>query len=151
MKTWFAPILAFSCLMFHASGFAGPSENEKGTPEAPNNAKSVVGDYYRGDGTGYNIYLTLKENGDYSAKWRGCLGEYGTASGKWSLNDKTIALSPTKEERMMQGHLKNLHVLKFHGNWILVPYNDRDFYDKHGVSRYSCFQKSDEKKIDSKN
>ena len=150
MKKLFALILALSCLVFRPSCFAGVGEKEKGAPEAPKNAKSISGEYYRGDGTGYNIYLTLKENGEYAAKWRGCLGEYGTASGKWRLNDKTIVLSPTKEERMMQGHLKKLDVLKFNGNWIFVPSDDREFYDKHGVSRYSCFQKSDEKKLDSK-
>src|SRR5437899_888604 len=77
--------------------FASGAE-EKGTPEAPPNAKAVVGSYYRGDGTGYNIYLTLKENGKYTAEWHGCLGKYGEASGQWTLSDKRIAFKPAKEK-----------------------------------------------------
>lgn len=151
MKKWFALILALSCLVFKQNGFAGPGEKEKGTPEAPKDAKSVAGDYYRGDGTGFNIYLTLNENGEYAAKWRGCLGEYGTASGTWKLVDKSIVLSPIKEAVSGQWDLRKLEVLKFKDGWILVQSNDRSFYDKYGVDRYSCFQKSDKKKVDSKN
>jgi|ERR1043166_2518820 hypothetical protein len=124
--------------------FAG-EEKEKGTPEAPPNAEAVAGDYYRGDGTSYNIYLTLKANGKYTAEWHGCLGKYGEASGQWTLKDKQIVFKPSKERDMMTGHLKALDVLKFKGAWIFVPTDDRDFYDKWGVSRYSCFQKQEKK------
>ena len=118
-------------------------EKEKGTPGAPSNAKSVAGTYYRGDGLGYNVSLTLKENGKYTAEWHGCLGKYGDGSGKWSVTNKRITFTPSKEEGMMKGHLQSLDVLKFKGDWILVPIDkrDREFYDKWGVSRLSCFQK----------
>jgi hypothetical protein len=118
---------------------------EKGEPAAPPNAKAVVGSYYSGDGLGYNIALTLKEDGSYSAEWHGCLGKYGDASGTWRLSDKRIVLTPKKETDMMKDHLKNLDVLKYKGGWIFVRADHRDFYDKHGVSRYSCFQKRDQK------
>jgi len=124
---------------------SGAEKKDKGTPEAPPNAKAVVGSYYRGDGTGYNICLTLKENGKYTAERHGCLGKYGEASGHWTLSDKRIAFKPAKEKDMMKGHLKSLDVLKFKGQWILVPSDDREFYDKYGVSRYSCFQKIEKK------
>lgn len=118
---------------------------EKGTPEAPPNAKAVAGSYYCGDGTGYNVTLILKENGVYSGEWHGCLGKYGEASGTWKVSDKQIVLTPKKEKDMMKGHLKTLDVMKHKGGWIFVRANDRDFYDKYGVSRYSCFQKRDTK------
>jgi hypothetical protein len=124
---------------------SGAEQKEKGTPEAPPNAKAVAGNYYRGDGTGYNIYLTLLKNGTYTAQWRGCLGEYGTASGTWAVTEKRIVLKPVKEKDMMKGHLKVLDVLRYKGQWIFVPSDDRDFYDKYGVSRYSCFQKQEKK------
>jgi hypothetical protein len=54
-------------------------------------------------------------------------------------------LTPKKEAGMMQGHLRTLDVLKYKGSWIFVRADDKDFYDKHGVSRYSCFQKRDQK------
>lgn len=123
----------------------GAEEKEKGTAEAPSNSKAVAGSYYRGDGTGYNIYLTLVEDGTYTAKWLGCLGEYGTASGRWALADKLIKFQPGKQTGNMKGHLKSLDVLRYKGQWIFVPSDDRDFYDKHGVSPYSCFQKQEKK------
>jgi hypothetical protein len=126
------------------SSFAS-DEKEVGTPEAPPNTKAVAGSYYRGDGTGYNIYLTLKANGKYTAEWHGCVGKYGEAAGRWVLDDKHIVFKPTKEEGMMKGHLKVLDVLKYKDRWIFVPTDDREFYDKWGVSSYSCFQKEDQK------
>jgi len=123
----------------------GGAEKEKGTPEAPANAKALAGSYYRGDGTGYNIFLTLKENGKYMAEWHGCLGKYGEASGQWTLVDKRVLLKPAKEKDMMKGHLKSLDVMRYQGQWIFVPSDDREFYDKYGVSRYSCFQKQSKK------
>lgn len=121
-----------------------PAASEQwGTPGTPSNAVAVAGSYYRGDGLGYNVSLTLEANGNYSAEWHGCLGKYGEASGKWSLADARITFTPSKEEDMMKGHLKSLDVLKFQGDWILVPTekHEREFYDKMGVSRFSCFQK----------
>ncbi|MBI2437640.1 MAG: hypothetical protein HYV36_02345 [Lentisphaerae bacterium] len=147
MKTHRILTVAAGCVVLMLGlcvAFAG-DEKEKGTPEAPPNAKAIAGSYYRGDGTGYNIYLILKADGKYTAEWHGCLGKYGEASGKWSLNDKSITLKPSKEDGMMKGHLKTLHVLKLKGQWIFVPADDREFYDKWGVSRYSCFQKQDKK------
>jgi hypothetical protein len=147
MKTryLFATGVLTAALVLGLGAASGAEQKEKGTPEAPPNAKAVAGNYYRGDGTGYNIYLTLLKNGTYTAQWRGCLGEYGTASGTWAVTEKRIVLKPVKEKDMMKGHLKVLDVLRYKGQWIFVPSDDRDFYDKYGVSRYSCFQKQEKK------
>lgn len=118
---------------------------DKGVPEAPPNAKAVAGSYYCGDGLGYNVTLTLKADGTYSGEWHGCLGKYGEASGIWKLSDKRVILTPKQEQDMMKGHLKTLDVMKDKGGWIFVRADHRDLYDKHGVSRFSCFQKSDQK------
>ena len=132
-------------LIFSTAAIYAAEEREKGTPEAPKSAKAVSGTYYRGDGLGYNVSLTLKENGKYTAEWHGCLGKYGEASGTWSLADKRITFAPAKEEDAMKGHLRSLDVLKFKGDWIFVPTEkrDREFYDKWGVSRSSCFQRKE--------
>jgi hypothetical protein len=132
-------------LLLGLASALGGEQKEMGTPEAPPNAKAVVGSYYRGDGTGYNIYLTLGANGKYTAEWHGCLGKYGEASGQWTLADKRISFKPAKERDMMKGHLKNLDVLRYQGQWIFVPSKDREVYDKYGVSRYSCFQRSEKR------
>jgi len=148
MKTRHLLILALSCFAF-IFGFLDESsggEIEKGLPEAPPNTKAVLGNYYRGDGTGYNVYLTLKRRGNYSAEGHGCLGKYGESSGKWTLDGKRIILVPTKEEGMLKAHLKQLDIIRFKGQWIFFRSEDKDFYDKHGVSRFSCFQKRDSEK-----
>ena len=66
-------------------------------------AATLAGSYYRGDHTGYNIYLDLLANGSYTAKWRGCLGEYGTARGTWATTGGKVVLSPSEETDMMKG------------------------------------------------
>ena len=115
---------------------------QKGTLERPTDAKTLAGRYYRGDGTGYNIYLTLNPEGKYTAEWHGCMGTYGEATGDWKLNDTQIVFIPSKETDMMRSHLRSLEVLKFRGRWIFLSTDkdDREFYDKWGVSAYSCFQ-----------
>ena len=103
----------------------------------------LAGAYYCGDGLGLNLTLNLKENGQYTAEWHGCLGKYGEASGTWSLKDKGISFSPLSEKDMMKGLLKRLDVMKHEGDWILAPTEGpaREDYEKSGVSRSNCFQK----------
>jgi len=124
-----------NCFILHAI------DGEKGVPEAPPSTAAVAGTFYCGDGLGYNITLFLKTNGAYYAEWNGCLGNYGVAAGSWRLTDKRIALTPNQETDSMKGHLKTLDVLRFRGDWIFVRPESREFYDKNGVTRYSCFQK----------
>ena len=120
----------------------GGYKPQKGAAELPVDSNSLIGGYYRGDGTGYNVYLTLSSNNQYTAEWHGCLGNYGEAAGDWKLSGGVVAFEPSKETDMMRGHLKALEVLKFQNHWILLSTNknDREFYDKWGVSTYSCFQ-----------
>lgn len=115
---------------------------QKGVPEHPTDAKALAGHYYRGDGTGCNVYLTLRPGGNYTAEWHGCLGIYGEAAGDWKLSDTQIVFTPSTETDMMRSHLRVLEVLKFQGHWVFLSTNksDQEFYDKWGVSAYSCFQ-----------
>jgi hypothetical protein len=129
-------IIVIASLFIGVAG-ALAGDIEKGEPAAPPNAKAVLRSYYSGDGLGYNVALMLKEDG--------CLGKYGDAAGTWKLSDKRIVLTPKKETDMMKDHLKTLDVLKYKGEWIFVRAGHRDFYHKHGVSGYSCFQKRDQK------
>ena len=105
--------------------------------------RPLAGTYYRGDGLGYNVSLDLRPDGSYDAKWRGCLGVYGTARGQWSHDGEQIVLSPKEETDMMTGHLRRLDVARHEGSVILLPSDDREFYDMHGASRYSCFQRTE--------
>ena len=121
-----------------------PLGNENTKANAIPDAKAVAANYYRGDGKGCNIYLTLKENGKFTADWRGCLGKYGEASGEWSIRANRITFKPAKEEGKLKGELKTLDVVESNGQWVLVPTGYGFFY-KWVVSRYSCFQKQDRK------
>jgi hypothetical protein len=124
---------------------SGAEEQETGKPETPPNVAALAGSYFRGRGLGYNLHLTLEANSKYKAKWHSCLYKSGEASGDWSLSDKRITLTPPMEGEMLQSRVESLEVLAFKGQWILLPTDQRDrqFYEKDGVTRFSCFQRPD--------
>ncbi len=102
---------------------------------------SLAGSYYRGDGTGYNVYLDLAAGGTYKAEWHGCFGTYGMASGTWLVDGERIVLSPSSETGMMKGHLRELHIVKHDGQFVFVPDLHDDYYRKYGPDRYSAFHR----------
>lgn len=107
------------------------------------NGKQFVGTYYRGDGTGFNLTLTLKSNGHFDCRWTGCLGVYGTSTGTWKVEGDEIQMSTLTAKGMMEDKpIGTLTITTNLGNTFLVQNNDREFYDEHGPSRYSCFQVS---------
>lgn len=71
---------------------------------------SLEGSYYWGEGLGYNIALDLRGSGEYRATWDGCLGEYGTAEGRWGLSGRVLHFKPSKETGKMKGHLRSARV-----------------------------------------
>jgi len=108
----------------------------------PGDRKTLAGDYFTGDGLGYNLRLALLPDGAYTAEWHGCLGKYGDASGTWNLLNRHIDFYPSNETGMMKGHLRKLRTRQFKGKWVLIPMNERwRFYDRWEVSRLSCFQR----------
>lgn len=102
---------------------------------------ALSGEYYRGDGLGYNISLSLHPSGTYEAIWTGCLGTYGTARGSWNVEGNRLQLAPSEAEGMMKDHLNSLDVLDSAGELILIPTDDNDFFLKYGPSSFSCFTK----------
>jgi hypothetical protein len=100
---------------------------------------SLAGNYYRGDGTGYNIYLNLELAGTYKAEWHGCLGIYGKAEGSWSVNGKRITLRPTSETDMLKGHLRELHIVEYKSQFIFVPDLQDTNYQKYGPDTLTAF------------
>lgn len=121
----------------------GPAARYAGVPGVSSpgevSAADLAGAYYRGDGKGYNLSLTLNADGTYAARWRGCLGEYGKGHGAWTLRDQEILIHPEDESGMMIGHIRSLVVLWHEGSYILVPKDDDEFFLRWGVSRSSCF------------
>lgn len=107
------------------------------------NRRHFAGNWYRGDGTGYNVTLTLKKDGTYDAVWVGCLGTYGTAAGSWEATPEQITLTPKSETGMMENHLRSLTVFPEKTGFVLVPPDARDGFPKWGAdSPYWCFSRS---------
>jgi hypothetical protein len=115
----------------------------KGTPETPVNAAAVSGKFICHDGNAYRVVLTLSSNGTYWARGSSCLKNKGDASGTgtWKLTERRIVLSPSKEDGWMNKEPKVFDVLKFKGDWIFVRADWPDYYNEHGVTDVSCFQR----------
>ena len=116
------------------------------TPAAPESAqqptaRQLTGSYYRGDHTGYNVTIDLNDSGNYTATWDGCLGNYGTARGTWSVAGTIITLKPTAETGMMKGHLRHLNLVRKNDTFVFVPDLKDDYYRKYGSDDYSAFHK----------
>jgi hypothetical protein len=119
----------FLCLILQACTFVPKQEQ-------------LVGRWYRGDGTGYNIHLILKGNLTYSAEWTGCLGTYGKAHGKWALDKGVISFTPAEETDMMKGHLKSLEVIREAHDIVLVPPEERESYKTSlTTNTYCCYRR----------
>jgi hypothetical protein len=134
--------LALCILSFQFSSCLA-AEVEKGVPETPSGAAAILGTYLCHDGVVYRVTLTLNSNGTYWAWGSSCLKNKGDASGTgtWKLTERRIVLVPSKEEGWMAKEPKAFDVLKFKGDWILVRADWPDYYNEHGVTDVSCFQR----------
>lgn len=107
-------------------------------------SSGIAGSYYRGDGLGLNLHLTLAGSGTFRCEWTGCLGNYGNTSGTWSQAKNRIVIKATKVDGMFkQNPLGDLELIQRDGDTVLVQTNDRDFFEEWGPSRYSCFSRTD--------
>ena len=125
------------CLPSHAA------EIEKGMPETPSGAAAVAGIYCCHDSNAYRVVLTLNSNGTYWARGSSCLKNKGDASGvgTWKLTERRIVLTSSQDAGWMKQEPKAFDVLKFKGDWIFVRADWPDYYNEHGVTDVSCFQR----------
>jgi hypothetical protein len=122
----------------------GPAvQTEKGVRETPSGAAAAAVTYCCRDGNAYRVILTLNSNGSYWGKGSGCLKNKGDASGTgtWKLTERRLVLTPSQEAGWMKKEHKVFDVLKFKGDWIFVRADWPDYYNRHGVTDVSCFQK----------
>jgi hypothetical protein len=107
--------------------------------------QEVVGHYFRGNGLPYNLHLKLEQGGRFTAQWHSCLYKPGQSLGTWIVSGNRITLDPPVEGEMLRWPLSNLNVLRSKGQWILIPTDqrDRESYEKHGETRFSCFHRID--------
>jgi hypothetical protein len=103
-------------------------------------AGQLIGEYYVGDGLGYNLYLVLKDGGKFECTWRGCLGAYGTASGKWVIRESGLTITTQKADGILQDRqLDRLRIFSFQKNYLLLQERDLDWFKKHGPDTHCCF------------
>lgn len=62
-------------------------------------AKELVGAYYFGDGLGVNCSLELLTGGRFKFRWTGCLGEYDSNEGNWTVQGDLVLLHPERENQ----------------------------------------------------
>ncbi len=111
---------------------------------ATGSSNDIAGAYYRGDGTGFNLHLELLADGKYACQWTGCGGVYGNCVGVWTRIDNQIEIKTTSADGMFEENaLSNLEIIPHDGGNILVPQDDRAFFDEWGPSRYSCFSRTE--------
>lgn len=104
--------------------------------------RGLVAEYYGGDGLGYNLSLSLRDDGSFSCKWTGCLGDYGNASGVWSRSADHVSFVSRQATGMLENYLRGAMVVDGGEFPALVLDQERDFYEKHGLSRYSALQRT---------
>jgi hypothetical protein len=138
----FAVLVGGATLSYYAARTQPPN-----VPVPAADAAKFAGNYYNGDGLGVNISLTLAPDGSYAATWHGCLGLYGEGSGNWRITGKTLTLSPWMATDMIKKLPKTLDVVERDGRVVFVEPDGRDFFKKYGISRGSCFQRTDQMEI----
>jgi hypothetical protein len=104
--------------------------------------RGLVADYYTGDGLGYNIQLSLRADGTFSATWYGCVGNYGDASGNWVRAGDRVTFDNRASKGRLANHLRGAIIVKGDGFPALVLDQGRKFYDEHGLSRVSALQRA---------
>jgi len=118
---------------------ASRSENaDQATTDTTQNP--FVGSYYQGDGLGYNLHLTLKNDGSFTCQWSGCLGDYGATSGTWAHDGDKITVSTTKSSGMFSDRpLGNMTIVKHDGKDRLLLDTDAELLEDPDMLPYFSF------------
>lgn len=103
-------------------------------------AAELPGQYYSGDGLGYNVTVTLNSDGTYISDWQGCLGTYGSASGTWHLSDDQLVFYADTEHDLLIGYLRKATTIRHHGKLGFV--REEDLSDQQ-IDEYAVFFKLD--------
>ena len=147
------PIVAALLTALSIGGCAGrhpeTSSDEQNLPPPPAALpadgvvdRGLVAEYYAGDGLGYNLAMSLHEDGTFSCKWTGCLGDYGNASGVWSRSADRLSFVSRQATGMLEKYLRGATVVDGGAFPALVLDQQQHFYAKHGLSRYSALQRT---------
>jgi hypothetical protein len=92
----------------------------------------LYGEYYVGDGLGYNLHLSLKPEDTFECTLSGCMGEYDRVTGTWYVFGAAVVLQSRSAASGLLGDLGNLDIISYKGHLLLVTPDDRDFLLKWG-------------------
>jgi hypothetical protein len=100
-----------------------------------------VAEYYKGDGLGMNLCLSLMAGGHYTLTWNGCTGLYGMAVGQWRKEGSRLMLSPEEErDSLARLPIRSLEVHYLKSKVLFVADEDRERFEKDGPNRLNCFR-----------
>jgi hypothetical protein len=109
---------------------------------------ALAGNYYVGDGLGYNLHLVLGKDRKFECTWTGCLGVYGQASGAWSLDEKGLSFSQDKGTGTLQSPaFDRLRIVVFRGRYLLLKDCDRRRFEEYGPNASWCFHREEDRKV----
>jgi hypothetical protein len=104
--------------------------------------RALAAEYSCGDGLGYNLVLTLLDDGTFTCKWTGCLGDYGAAKGLWSRSADRVTFVSREATGMLQNYLRGALVVEGFESPALVLDQHQAFYLKYGLSRHAALQRT---------
>lgn len=105
----------------------------------PITTKQLAGEYRTFGTTGFILELNADET--FKCEWRGCLGLYGTCTGKWSLDHDGIVPTTSAADGMFQEHpLAKLRIVSLQGHYLLVEEKYMGLFEEHGVGELYCFR-----------
>jgi len=130
------------CLL---AGCASPQVNQA-------EMTALAGDYYSGDGLGWNLSLTLEADGVFRCNWHGCVvGSDMSLVGDWDLEGDTITFTPLSDadEAFLRRYFedKTARTATVEGNTVLIFADQEDFFAKYGPSTGSCFSREDARDV----
>ena len=104
----------------------------------------LKGEYYHGDGLGYNLHLKLMDRRAFECTWTGCLGKYGESSGNWTADESGLNLTTDTADGLVRDRpVGRLRVISFQGHYLLVQEKDSGWFDEHGPDTFACFHRDE--------
>jgi hypothetical protein len=137
-----SPVEGLPIVQTNVLSFAGNGKLARNLQKV--DCSCFIGEFVVGDGLGYNLRLVLGPNRQFNCTWTGCLGVYGTASGKWTVNEVGLQLFAKKSEPMLKSWLPSLlHIVAIENQYLLVPDKDRQSFETSGPSHFYCLHKKE--------
>ncbi len=97
-------------------------------PQAP--SQKIAGEFYLGDGKGFNVSINLRQNGTFEYLAWGCIGDYAKGEGEFKAKDDLLILKykpllPKPEVPPKDGGYHAVgHVVAWSDRLYLIPKED---------------------------